>query len=251
MEKIILRSANFANFAILIPCLNEGERLIKTVTELETEYGDKFDLILIDGGSSDGSIEKILIMPLKILQSVLITNIGKGLSSDLYAGFNEVVDKYEYILTLDGNNKDDTRNIKNIFYFAQSNRMDFVQGSRFKPGGISRNLPQDRYLGIKLFISPIVSIASRRIITDPSNQFRVISKKSVKLLIKIDINKFKRYDYFFFIPIKLSRSGFKISEFPVSRSYPNNGTIPSHIKKSRYLMLGIDLLKVVIKFKRY
>ena len=251
MEKIILRTEVLTNLAILIPCLNEGERLVKTVKDLENELGNDFDLILIDGGSTDGSIQQVISTPLKILQSVFITNIGKGLSYDLYVGFKEVVDKYEYVMTLDGNNKDDAGRLREIFDFASNKKIDFVQGSRFRPGGISRNLPRDRYVGIKYFISPIISIASRKVFTDPSNQCRVFSKKAITFLIKTDISKFKRYDYFFFIPITLSRSGYTTAEFPVTRSYPDDGMIPTHIPKSRYLRIGLDILKIAITHKKY
>ena len=251
MEKIILRAEILTNLAILIPCLNEGERLIKTVANLENELGDEFDLILVDGGSTDGSIQQLIGAPLKILQSILITNKGKGLSHDLYLGMNEVVDKYEYVMTLDGNYKDDVRNIRKIFNFAVRYKIDFTQGSRFRPGGISRNLPRDRYLGIKFFISPLISIFARKIFTDPTNQSRVFSKKAIKYLMKTDINKLKRYDFFFFIPIKLSRSNFLTSEFPVTRSYPEDGTIPTHIPKSSYFKLGCDLVRVATNYKKY
>ena len=197
MEKIILRPKILSNLAIIIPCLNEGQRLISTVENLEIELGDDFDLIIVDGGSTDGSIQQIVNNHYRILQSILISNKGKGLSHDLYIGFNEVVDKYEYVMTLDGNNKDDARDIRKIFNFAVINKIDFTQGSRFRPGGISRNLPRDRYLGIKFFVSPIISMSSRKFFTDPTNQFRVFSKKAINYLAKTDIDKFNRYDFFF------------------------------------------------------
>ena len=246
-----MRPEILSNLAIIIPCLNEGQRLIKTVKNLEIELGNEFDLIVVDGGSTDGSIQQLISTPLKILQSILITNKGIGLSYDLYMGFTEVVDKYEYVMTLDGNNKDDVKNIRKIFSFAVTNEIDFTQGSRFRLGGISRNLPRDRYLGIKYFISPIISIASRKYFTDPTNQCRVFSKSAIKYLAKIDINKFKRYDFFFFIPIKLSRSGYSTSEFPVTRSYPDDGSIPTHIPRSRYLRLGLDLVRMATGYKKY
>ena len=251
MEKIMIRPEILSNLAIIIPCLNEGQRLIKTVENLEIELGNEFDLIIVDGGSTDGSIQQLIGTPFKILQSILITNKGNGLSYDLYMGFTEVVDKYDYVMTLDGNNKDDVRNIRKIFDFAVTYKIDFTQGSRFRLGGISRNLPRDRYLGIKYFISPIISIASRKFFTDPTNQCRVFSKRAINYLTKIDINKFKRYDFFFFIPIKLSRSGYSTSEFPVTRSYPDDGSIPTHIPKSRYPKLGYDLIRLVVSYKRY
>jgi dolichol-phosphate mannosyltransferase len=218
---------------------------------LDQEFGSEYDLILIDGGSVDGSIQQAINNPPKILQSVLITNIGKGLSHDLYFGLLEVVDKYEYIATLDGNNKDDILGLGKIFDFALNNKIDFIQGSRFRRGGISLNLPLDRYIGIRFFISPMISIASRKIFTDPSNQYRIFSKRAISAITKVNINKFSRYDYFFFIPIRLSRLGHVTSEFAVTRGYPNDGTIPTHISRSRYLKLGLDIIKMVITHKKY
>ena len=250
MKKLTIRPEKLTNFAILIPCLNEGERLVKTVKDLERELGNDCDLIIIDGGSKDGSIREVINLHSKILQSVLITNKGEGLSYDLFLGFKEVCNRYEFVMTLDGNNKDDVRNLGRLFDFASNNKIDFVQGSRFCPGGISQNLPYDRYLGIKLFIAPLISWASRKKFTDPSNQCRVFSKRAISKLVYIDIDRFKRYDYFFYIPIILSRSNFRISEFPVTRSYPTDGTIPTHIPKSRYMRLGLDLLLIATIHKK-
>ena len=246
-----MRPENLKKFAILIPCLNEGQRILKTVKDLDEEFGDEYDLLLIDGGSVDGSIQQVINNHSKILQSILITNKGKGLSHDLYLGLLEVVDKYEYVATLDGNNKDDIRNLGIIFDFALKNKIDFVQGSRFRAGGASQNLPLVRYMGIKFFISPMISIASKKIFTDPSNQYRIFSKRAISSIIKVDINKFDRYDYFFFIPIRLSRLGYVTSEFGVTRKYPNDGTITTHIQQSHYLRLGLDLIRLTIRHKNY
>jgi hypothetical protein len=43
MEKIIVRAEILKNPAILVPCLNEGERLINTVRDLENELGNDFE----------------------------------------------------------------------------------------------------------------------------------------------------------------------------------------------------------------
>ena len=83
MEKIMIKPENLSNLAIIIPCLNEGQRLIKTVENLEIELGNEFDLIIVDGGSTDGSIQQLISTPLKILQSILITNKGNGFISNI------------------------------------------------------------------------------------------------------------------------------------------------------------------------
>ena len=78
MEKITIIPENLSNLAIILPCLNEGQKLIKTVENLEIELGNEFDLIIVDGRSTDGSIQQLISTPLKILQSILIANKGNG-----------------------------------------------------------------------------------------------------------------------------------------------------------------------------
>lgn len=248
---IKLRERKKQNLALLIPCLNEGGRLIRQIDALEEELDVGFDLILIDGGSKDGSIETIIKKSPKILQSVIISHKKHGLSFDLHLGLGAVSQDYRYVMTLDGNGKDDVRNLRKMFEYSQLHDFDFVQGSRFIHGGSSINLPRDRYFGIKLFLSPIITLFSRKYYTDPSNQCRVFSQRAIEMVTQIDISKFLRYDYFFYIPIRLSRSNFAVSEFPVTRVYPADGSVPTHIKKSHYFRLGVDLLKVSTTWKKY
>jgi glycosyltransferase involved in cell wall biosynthesis len=250
--KIIeLRSKIEGNVALLIPSLNEGQRLVSQIQSLEKEIGRDLDLIIVDGASTDGSIEKIISLNPTILRYVMTSHAKRGLSFDLFASLKMISNQYEYILTLDGNGKDDVTKLMSMIRYAKDNKFDFVQGSRFLKNGTSDNLPLERYFGIKLFISPIVSIFSRTLFTDPSNQCRIFSQKAANLVTSVDSTKFERYDFFFFIPIKISRSGLKVSEFPVRRSYPKEGPIPTHIRRSHYAKLAIDLIKVGFRWRKY
>ena len=41
---------------LIIPVLNEGKRFIQQLNKLE-KYSNKIDIIIVDGGSTDGSID--------------------------------------------------------------------------------------------------------------------------------------------------------------------------------------------------
>lgn len=250
ISQIEIRPSFPSRTALIIPCLNEGERLINQITELNELFGNSFDLIVIDGGSVDGSIQKLIEMKPPILQSILLSTIGLGLSHDLFYGFAAIQSGHQSFITVDGNGKDDILVIESLKTFALENNLDFVQGSRFLPGGKSSNLPLDRHFGIKLFISPLISFAAKRKYSDPSNQLRFYSRQAILFLLQVNIDTFKRYDFFFFIPIAMSRSGMKTAEFPVIRTYPSSGPIPSHISRSKYFRLGLDLIKNVCLAKR-
>ena len=246
-----LRKQVEGNVALLIPSLNEGERLVGQIRALEKEFGSDIDLIIVDGASADGSIEKVISLKPFVLRSVITSHVKLGLSFDLFVSLKMIANQYDYILTLDGNGKDDVTRLMSMIRYAKENELDFVQGSRFVKNGLSENLPLERYLGIKLFISPVVSLFSHFIFTDPSNQCRIFSRKAATLVTSVDPKRFERYDFFFFIPIKISRSGLKVSEFPVRRSYPKEGPVPTHIRRSHYAKLASDLIKVGLRWKKY
>ena len=238
------RPPNQSNTAILIPCLNEGTRLINQVRKINERYTEKFDLVIVDGGSWDNSIHQLMNEDFQIMQSIISAKQTTSLSHDLHFALNFLSKNYDAIITLDGNGKDDVTCIGSLLEYALINKVDFIQGSRFRKGGRSENLPLDRWIGIKFFISPIVSIAARKHLTDPSNQFRFYSSKIFKELKETNIDSFKRYDYFFYLPIVISKRGFVVKEYPVARMYPRSGPTPTHIKRSRYFRLGLDLIRI-------
>ena len=47
------------SFSIVVVCLNPGEKLLKTVQSvLNQKYGN-YEIVVKDGGSTDGSLERI------------------------------------------------------------------------------------------------------------------------------------------------------------------------------------------------
>ena len=46
-------------FSILVVCLNPGEKLLKTVESILGQTCGDYEIIVKDGGSADGSIEKL------------------------------------------------------------------------------------------------------------------------------------------------------------------------------------------------
>ena len=86
---------------------------------------------------------------------------------------------YKSMITIDGNAKD---NVKDIFKFIEKleNGFDYVQGSRYIKGGISKNTPLDRYLGTRFIHAPIMSFFSKNRFTDTTNGFRAYSSLALK-----------------------------------------------------------------------
>lgn len=217
-----------SKYLILIPVINEGERILKQLQGMKDINLD-LDLLLVDGGSSDGSTEFNKLKTLGV--DFLITKIGSGkLSSQLRIGFAWALYRgYDGVITIDGNGKDD---FKAIPQFAKKLDEGFkqIQGSRYLKDGIAENTPLDRELAVKLIHAPVISIAARFRYTDSTNGFRAYSCEFLRdQKVRPFRNIFSTYNLHYYLAIRAPRLGYKVCEIPVARRYPANVPTPSKI----------------------
>jgi dolichol-phosphate mannosyltransferase len=216
------------NTALVIPIINEGERILLQLKKINS-VEPNVDIIIADGGSTDGALESILEEKIQICAFLEKKDKGK-LSAQLRMAFDYCLEEdYENVITMDGNNKDDENGIE-LIQNALLAGFDFVQGSRFIKGGEAINTPLSRLLAIRLIHAPITSIGARFWFTDTTNGFRGHSAKllrSPKVGIFRDI--FDTYELIAYIPIQAKKLDFKVTEVPVKRMYPSGGVIPTKI----------------------
>ena len=217
-----------SNYCVCIFVINEGKK-IRTQLESMREISQTIDVIIADGGSTDGSLE------LEFLKSVsvrtLLTKQDRGkLSAQMRMAFAyALLQGYEGIITIDGNNKDDP---SAIFSFVQAldKEFDHVQGSRFIPGGKAINTPWERYWAVRLIHAPLISLAAGFRYTDTTNGFRAYSRR---LLLDPRVAPFRHifsgYELHYYLAIRSVRLGYKAKELPVTRCYPAKGPTPTKI----------------------
>jgi dolichol-phosphate mannosyltransferase len=234
-----------SDYAVCIPVINESERIVK---ELNLGFENKIhglcDIIICDGGSTDGSTDINQLKKLGV--NSLIVKIGKGKQgAQLRAGFYFCIQRgYKAIITIDGNNKDLLSEVPR-FIKKINEGYDYVQGSRFIKGGIEKNTPISRLLAVRLIHAPIISITARAKITDSTNNFRAYSIKyltDTRLNIFRDI--FDSYELLAYLSVKATQLGYKFCEIPVSRVYPKGQIIPTKISKLRG---NYTLVEILIK----
>jgi len=97
---------------------------------------------------------------------------------------------------------------------------DFVQGSRFRKGGLYGNMPIYRILAAKLH-ALFFSIFSFKWITESSNGFRafkasIFKNKNLNIWQKW-LDKYELEPYLYFKVLKL---GYRTKEVPVTKIYP-------------------------------
>ena len=96
------------NFCVVIPVINEGDRIINFLHRLAAlEINKISDVIIVDGGSHDNSLVIERIQSFGVKGLLLKTSDGK-LSAQLRCVYAFALDQgYEGIVTIDGNDKDD------------------------------------------------------------------------------------------------------------------------------------------------
>lgn len=235
-------SKKSTKYCVCIPVINEGERIKKQLARMKA-YSEFADIIILDGGSTDGSVNKAYLKKNKVRTLLIKKSFGKQ-STQLRMGFAYALKQgYEGIITIDGNGKDGVEAIPD-FTKKFDQGYDYIQGSRFLKGGAAINTPPLRYWGIRLLISPLLSIPARFWFTDVTNGFRAYSRR---YLLHPRVQPFRdifiRYELLFYLPVRARQIDLKVTEIPVVRKYPKN-EIPTKIKS---LTGHINLMETVLK----
>ena len=230
-------------YCVCVPVINEGDRIRRQLTRMKMDgIFREADILILDGGSSDGSVEQNFLREARVSSLLIKTGPGK-LSAQLRMGYSYALLKgYEGIITVDGNGKDGTSAIVE-FIRKLGEGFDFVQGSRHLPGGRAVNTPVIRDLAVRLIHSPIISLAAGFRFTDTTNGFRAYSRRVLlDPMIAPFREVFSTYELLAYLSVRIPRLGYKTIEVPVSRKYPPAGRIPTKIS---FLKGNLDLLKIL------
>jgi glycosyltransferase involved in cell wall biosynthesis len=216
-------------YCVVIPVINEGNRIGKLLSRMSTLNIDQHaDIIIIDGGSTDNSLEPDILKNNNVRGLLVKRGPGK-LSAQLRCAYAFALDhEYEGIVTIDGNDKDDPEAIPR-FIEELKNGVDFVQASRFLQGGVAENTPKSRDLAIRLIHAPMLSISSGFKWTDTTQGFRGYSRKMMldnKVAPFRDI--FLTYELLAYLSHKIPKLGYKCKELATVRRYPV-GEVPTKI----------------------
>lgn len=234
-------------YCVIIPVINEGERIHNLLNKMKhCDISNYADIIIIDGGTTDGSLSEQVLK--QYGANGLLLKIGPGkLSAQLLCAYAFALDhKYIGMITIDGNDKDDPIAIPN-FIEALDKGYDFVQGSRFISGGIAENTPKIRDLAIRWIHAPILSLGSGFKWTDTTQGFRAYSSK---MLLDTKIAPFRKifdtYELLAYLSYRAPKMGHSCIELPTTRTYPK-GKIPTKISMfSGNILLFWILFKSVI-----
>lgn len=231
-------------WCVVIPVINEGERIKSLLARMAALKLDSFaDIIIVDGGSEDGSLAPDKLRVNGVRSLLLKTGPGK-LSSQLRCAYAFALDQgYEGIVTIDGNDKDDPEAIPR-FIGALKQGVDFVQASRFISGGAAENTPKSRDFAIRFIHAPMLSLFSGFHWTDTTQGFRAYSRK---MLLDPRIGLFRdvflTYELLAYLSYRAPKLGYRCIELPTIRRYPK-GEVPTKISSIKG---SLSILQVLLK----
>ena len=216
-------------YCVVIPVINEGERIKNLLVKMAAlNIQNSADIIIVDGGSQDGSVDLGLLQQTGVRALLLKTAAGK-LSAQLRCAYAFALDQgYAGIVTIDGNDKDDPEAIPR-FIETLKQGVDFAQASRFLAGGVAENTPMIRDFAIRFIHAPMLRLFSGFKWTDTTQGFRAYSRK---MLLDTKVapfrNVFMSYELLVYLSYIAPKLGYRCVEIPTTRRYPL-GEVPTKI----------------------
>jgi glycosyltransferase involved in cell wall biosynthesis len=232
------------DYCVVIPVINEGPRIARLLERMRgLDIASTADLIIVDGGSRDGSLAATMLRQMHVRALVVKTGVGK-LGAQLRCGYAyALLEGYAGIVTIDGNDKDDPEAIPRFVEELRQGR-DFVQASRFVAGGVAEHTPWLRWLAIRAIHAPALSLASGFQWTDTTQGFRGYSRR---LLLDERVQPFRSvfttYEMLAYLSYVAPRLGFSCKELPTARRYPR-GEVPTKISALRG---NLALMRILAK----
>lgn len=233
------------DYVVLIPIINEGDRIIKELKRAyDADIADHADIVICDGGSTDGCTDEKMLKKLQVNTLLVKQDAGKQ-GAQLRMGIWWALERgYQGIITIDGNNKDSIENVPDFIRKLEAG-YDLIQGSRFIKGGKAVNTPFVRLISVKLIHAPIISLTAHQRFTDTTNAYRAYSRRYLedeRVQPLRDI--FMTYELLAYLSVRATQLGYKACEIPVTRSYPKKGKTPTKIS---FFKGNSELMKILVK----
>lgn len=206
--------------SVILPVVNEAENLSALIPRLSALLDREritHEIVVVDGGSSDGTRETA-----EALGARVVMERRRGFAGALETGFAEALG--DYVLTLDADQSHDPDFI--VKMWRARTRADIVIASRYALGGVA-------YSGwVRRFTSWLLNVTLRRMLSMPvrdmSSGYRLY-RREVLANLELTATNFEVLEE---ILVKAYAAGFSVVEVPFT--YFPRGAGRSHAKLVSY-----------------
>jgi glycosyltransferase involved in cell wall biosynthesis len=217
--------------SVVIPILNERESLPplhQEITEVLSRIGRPYEIVMVDDGSSDGSVEFCREL-VKRDASVMLVELRRrfGKATALQAGFS--VAKGDVIITLDADLQDDPKEIPRFLELLNED-YDLVSGwKEDRKDPLGKTLPSK-------FFNFVTSRLSGLKLRDFNCGFKAYRREVIQ-----DLDVYG--ELYRYIPVIVHAKGFKVGEIPVSHRSRRFGK--SKYGLERFVRGPLDLFTIM------
>jgi dolichol-phosphate mannosyltransferase len=205
----------------IIPVYHDAGNVKKVLSKFTPSLVDEVCLVVDCATSNESGEIKTAAEKAAVLVHVVSSTERKGVGHAIRVGIEyAAAEGYDVAVVMAGNNKDDPREIPRLLQPIINEDRDYVQGSRFLPGGKRVRNPFLR--GVFSRVYPFIwTLCTDIRCTDVTNGFRayrlsIFSDKRINL----QQDWLKEYELEYYIHYKALTLGYRTKEVPVSKIYP-------------------------------
>jgi dolichol-phosphate mannosyltransferase len=205
---------------VFFPVYNEEAQISQFLDRLKPllDSGLVHEAVGVDDGSTDNTRE---VLKGHSWCTVLRHETNQGAGDAIRNAYAYALKKnYDIFVILAANGKDNPAEIAHVLKPILQGDADYVQGSRFLPGGYSGGLPKHRLFAMRLFTWVFCLFLFRRF-TDCTNGFRayrtaILRDQRIRWAQEWLGHS---YEVEFYLHYKVASLGYRIQEVPVSKIY--------------------------------
>ena len=235
---------------VIIPTYNEIEN-ISNIIDAVIDLPVKFDILIIDDGSPDGTANVVRAKQSEYAGRVFLEERkGKlGLGTAYIHGFKWALNRsYDYVIEMDADFSHDPKDLPKL-YQACKEGADLSIGSRYISGVNVVNWPMGRVL-MSYYASAYVRIVTGMNVRDTTAGFVCYRRKVLETL-NLDEIEFKGYAFQIEMKFKTFKHGFKIKEVPIIFVNRVLGTSKMNSGIFGEAVFGVIKLKIKSWFTKY
>lgn len=243
------KKREISTISIIIPLYNEENSIKEVLERIPKKLS--FEIIVVDDGSTDGSIERIKEMNLKNVR-LFRHKRNRGYGAAILTGIKKA--KGDIIVTLDSDGQHDPNEISRLIQPLLSNEADMVIGSRYL-GNCHYIVPFYTRMG-EFFINSFLYLFFGQYVKNNQSGFRAFFKKDIYAPQNIS---FSNYGYCTELLFISASEGLKIKEKPINLRPRKHGKSNVNLFKIlivitacllKYGLKRLNLLKIVPQFMK-